>query len=113
MKRDLKKSTKKYQRGVYLKYLHCSSKFIQPCNCGHLVHSYCMTAIVIQNRKIYCPVCEKHYNFSIKREQGLLSALVGVMAHYMAILISVFGCCFLFILMDGYMKHKHALKFPE
>ena len=31
----------------------------------------------------------------------------------MAILICVFGFAFLFLVADGYLKHKHALKFPE
>ena len=113
MKRDLKRSSKKYQPGYYLKYLNCSSKFIQPCDCGTFVHSYCMTAKIIQDRKIYCPGCESHYNFSIKREQGLISALANVMAHYTFLLIAIFGSICLFILADHYLKHKHALKFPD
>ena len=113
MKRDLKKSSKKYERGVYLKYLNCSSKFIQPCNCGFKVHSYCMTVQVIQTRKIACPYCENHYNFSIKRSHGLLAAVLGVMAHYIVMLISIFTAACLFLLADGYLKHKHAVKFPE
>ena len=113
MRRDLKRSSKKYQPGYYLKYLNCSSKFIKPCNCEIYVHSYCQTAKIIQDRKIYCQGCECHYNFSIKREQGLISALASVMAHYSILLFAIFGSCCLFILSDCYLKHKHALKFPE
>ena len=48
MKADLAKSKKRYTQGAYLAYMNCTSKFIKPCECSKEVHSYCMTAYIIQ-----------------------------------------------------------------
>jgi len=42
----------------YLKTLRVSAKFIQPCSCKNQdVHTYCMTALIIHKKRIYCEKC--------------------------------------------------------
>ena len=52
MKQDLE------SQQAYLKYLKVSAKFCQPCECPRKrVHTYCQTAQIILNQRIYCEKC--------------------------------------------------------
>ena len=52
----------------YLQYLKISAKFIEPCSCVERlkVHTYCLTASIIREEKIYCAKCGDAYNLFIK-----------------------------------------------
>lgn len=61
MRRDL--DTNK----MYFKYIKVTNKFIKPCACKRKeVHSYCMTASVIRNQRIYCEKCKSYYSIYIQ-----------------------------------------------
>lgn len=60
-----------YQQCEYLKFLKVSTDIVKPCECKDLpaVHSYCMTAKIIKNQRIYCDKCNQFYRFYIKQEK--------------------------------------------
>ena len=45
-------------KAEYLKKLHFSQRFVNPCSCEKFeVHAYCMTAQIIKSKKIFCGDC--------------------------------------------------------
>ena len=64
MKEDLE------NKSNYLKTLRVSAKFIEPCSCKDRdVHTYCMTALIIHKKRIYCDKCGKYYKLFVKQEK--------------------------------------------
>ena len=42
----------------YLKYLRINTRLVNACNCEHkIAHSYCITASLLIDHKIYCSDC--------------------------------------------------------
>ena len=113
MKADLAKSKKKYLPGAYLKYMNCTSKFIHPCECGKEVHAYCMTASVVQQRKIYCPHCKQHYKLFLKKEQVILQKLFSAFLKYFLMLCIAILACTTLLIVDGYLKCNFADQNPK
>ena len=68
------------KKRLYLKYLKISTKFINACNCEKEIHSYCVTAQVVRNQRIFCKDCGAYYHLYVKSEKlcsPLLFAVIG------------------------------------
>ncbi len=109
MKQDLLQS-----RLSYLKYLRVSAKFIDPCQCPRRkVHTYCQTAQIIMNQRIYCDRCGSHFNLFIKEETLCNSKLIQRLIQYFFLILLLVSVNTGFLILDGFMKTRHAAQHPE
>lgn len=54
----------------YLKFIKITSKFIQICKCSQKIcHSYCATAHVLRNQRIYCIDCFHYFRLYVRSER--------------------------------------------
>ena len=101
--RDLKKDM--YQECEYLKFLHISTKYVRPCKCSDFnVHSYCMTAKIIKNQRIYCDSCQQFFKLFIKQENICTGKFVQTLAKYLCLFIILIFFTALFLVLDSYLK---------
>ena len=100
----LRADTIKKQR--YLSQLRITPKFVQACNCSRsIAHSYCLTAKIIQTKKIFCDTCDDHYKLHLSKHNV---SIVGAVLRYVFIIVCViaFGASICFL--DGYMKCRQS-----
>ena len=98
----------------YLKFIKISAKFIKPCLCERkLVHSYCQTALLIRNEKIYCERCGEAFNLFIMKEKKCSSKLVALLAKYFLFLLIMLVCAALFLITDAFLKTEQAKVEPD
>ena len=98
----------------YLKYLKISAKFIKPCLCERKqVHSYCQTARIIRNQKIYCEKCGEAFNLFIKKEKKCSAKLVALLTKYFLFLLIMLVCAASFLITDAFLKTEQAKEEPE
>ena len=108
MKQDLQ------AKQAYLKYLKVSAKFCQPCECPRKkVHTYCQTAHIIKNQRIYCDKCYGQYNLFIKEERVCSSKFVALLVKYFLFTLLLIVVTTGFLMLDGYLKMLHAKQNPE
>lgn len=94
---------------AYLKYLKVSAKFCQPCECPRKrVHTYCQTAHIIRNQRIYCDKCGGQYNLFIKEERVCSSKFVALLVKYFLFTLLLIAVTTGFLMLDGYLKMMHA-----
>lgn len=97
--RQLKQDNLRKKR--YLRTLRIAPKFIQPCNCGNKVHSYCLAARVIMTEKIYCARCNEYYRFySSDQEKGIIASVIRYVLWITMVLLLAASVTFA----DGYVK---------
>jgi hypothetical protein len=79
------------------------------CACHRrFYHTYCGTAWVIKQRKIYCRTCMAYYHLHVQNEKLLSSAAYGVIVKYF-LLFAVFLIIVLgFNIFDKYLKNRKA-----
>lgn len=99
----------------YLKYLKISAKFVKPCNCNErlVVHSYCQTARLIREQRIYCDGCGSAFNLFIKQEKMCSGKLISLLTKYFLFLLIMLGCAALFLIVDAWLKTMQARDEPE
>ena len=86
----------------YLQLLRISPKFIQACNCpNNTIHSYCLTAKVIQSKKIFCPRCDEHYRLHLNKHS---ISIIGSVIRYVGIIGSVIAMAASIVVLDGFLK---------
>ena len=99
---------------AYLKYLKVSAKFCQPCECPRKkVHTYCQTAQIIRNQRIYCEKCGGQYNLFIKEERVCSSKFVSLLVKYFLFTLLLIVVTSGFLVLDGYLKMRYAQENPE
>lgn len=77
-------------------------KFIQACSCpNNIVHSYCLTAKIIQTRKIFCPRCDEHYKLHLSKHNV---SVVASVIRYVGIILFVILVAASICMLDGYIK---------
>lgn len=92
----------------YLKYLRINSKLIRACNCEQQIcHTYCITALMLMRKKIYCENCGQYYLLYLKSEKLINSELVENMLKQLFIYIVLGSAIYGVYLLDIYMKDKH------
>jgi hypothetical protein len=90
---------------LYLKHLKIKNNFIHPCNCANkFVHSYCLTAKVVRQQKIYCDDCGAYYHLFVKGEKLCSQHLQTVLVRYIYyfIMMIIFAQATLFL--DSHLK---------
>lgn len=99
----------------YLQYLKISAKFIEPCSCSERqkVHTYCLTASIIREEKIYCAKCGDAFNLFIKQERVCSGKLISLIFKYCLFLGTMLVCAALFLIIDAYLKCLNAEQEPE
>lgn len=107
LKEDMRK------RAAYLKYLKVSTKFIESCECPEPVHSYCLSALVTRTRKIQCNNCNEPFNYFIKKEKICNAKLLKLIIGYLLVFGIAMICTAGLIILDGWMKYKHAQDNPD
>ena len=97
---------------AYLKLLRPNAKFIRVCECNknENVHSYCKTAQVIQEQRIYCLVCDNHYNIHVFNANFNTR---NMLFKWFALLILVLVCIFLFAMLDVNVKKSNHMSEGE
>lgn len=100
------------RKQVYLNQLRITPKFIKACSCSsshsaNRVHSYCMTAHVIQTRKIYCTRCDDYYKLFL-RQQNL--NIIGSVLFYIFMIVNVIALSMSICVLDGYIKCKTRIE---
>ena len=91
----------------YLKYLKISAKFLHPCSCKHrLEHSYCLTAMIIREQRIYCDKCGDAYNLFIKQEKMCSGKLISLLIKYFVFLVIMLVAAALFLILDALLKTR-------
>ena len=86
----------------YLQMLRISPKFIQPCKCvNSYTHSYCLTAKIIQTRKIFCNRCDEHYRLHLSKHNV---SIIGSVVRYVGIIVFVLVAAASIVLLDGFLK---------
>ena len=97
------------------KFLRIRHDFINPCECKQVkVHSYCMTAQVIYNEKIYCEKCDSYYKLFIKKEKKFCNGpMQKLMTQFVLLFVSLLFMASLMLILDGYLKTEYAKKHPE
>ena len=100
----LKSDTTKRHR--YLSQLRITPKFIQACPCQHsIVHSYCLTAKIIQTKKIFCTRCDAHFKLHLSKHNV---SIVASVVRYVFIIMCVIAVGASFVMLDGFLKCRQA-----
>ena len=68
-----------------------------------MVHSYCLTAKIIQTKRIFCQKCDEYYQLHLRHDKV---SLIGQFFRYLIILIGVFALGASICIIDGYLKCK-------
>ena len=98
----------------YLKYLRINSKLIRACDCEQQIcHSYCITALMLMQKKIYCPHCGHYYLLYLKSEKLISSELIENMAKQLLIYLILAMAIYGVYLLDIYMKDRHDAKWSS
>ena len=93
----------------YLKVLRVTEKFIKPCLCDDRdVHTYCMTAQIINKKRIYCEKCGQYYKLFVKQEKLCSGPLLQLICNYILFLVFICGCTVGIIVFDSYLKTLYA-----
>lgn len=93
---------------MYLKYLRIKINFINPCQCTKkIVHSYCQTAKVVRQQKIYCEDCGAYYHLFVKGEKLCSSHLQTVFGRYICYFIMLIIFAQSTLLLDSLLKQNH------
>lgn len=91
-----------------------SAKFCQPCECPRKqVHTYCQTAQIIINQRIFCEKCKGQYNLFIREERVCSSKFVSLLIKYFFFTLVLISVTTGFLILDGYLKVLHARSHPE
>jgi len=99
---------------AYLKYLKVSAKFCTPCECPRKrVHIYCQTASIVRNQRIYCEKCGGQFNLFIKEERVCSSKFITLLLKYFLLTLLLIVVTTGFLVLDGYLKMRHAQRNPE
>ena len=102
--RVLRADTVKKQR--YLQMLRITPKFIAACKCPNIyTHSYCLTAKIIQTRKIFCARCDEHYRLHLSKHNV---SIIGSVIRYVGIIVSVLFAAASIVLLDGFLKCRQS-----
>lgn len=99
----------------YLKYLKISAKFVKPCSCQERLatHSYCQTARLIREQRIYCDKCGDAFNLFIKQEKMCSGKLISLLTKYFLFLLAMLLTAALFLIVDAWLKTRQAREEPE
>ena len=111
--RDLKADME--AKANYLRYLKISAKRINPCFCHNTqtVHTYCMTARIIRDERIYCKKCGASYNLFVKEEKMCSARLIALLTKYFLFLLAMLAAAALFLIVDAWLKTKQAEEEPD
>lgn len=102
--KQLKTDAMKKQR--YLSQLRITPKFIQACSCTtNIVHAYCITAKVIQQKKIYCERCDEHFKLHLSKHNV---SVIGSVLKYIIIIMAVCAVGLLLCIFDGFLKCRRS-----
>lgn len=74
---------------------------IKPCRCKTMAHAYCVTAHVLQNKRIYCQTCQEFYHLYMEKHS---SGSVNFGLKNIAITISLWILVGIIVFLDGYIK---------
>ena len=74
------------------------------------VHSYCLTARIILDQRIYCEKCHFQYNLFIKQEQICSGNLLILVAKYFLFMFILVSFSVMFLVSDGILKTMHHVK---
>lgn len=90
------------RRQRYLSLMRITPKFIQACTCAASVcHSYCLTAKIIQTKKIFCERCDEHFKLHLsKHNVSVMASVIRYMFYIICVVITGFGLNVL----DGVLK---------
>ena len=77
------------------------------------MHSYCQTAQIIRNQRVYCDKCGGQYNLFIKEERVCSSKFVALLVKYFLFTVLLLAVTTGFLMLDGYLKMKHAQRNPQ
>ena len=101
-------------RGKYLQYIRIKANFVTACPCEpRQVHSYCLTAMVIRSRRIYCANCPSHFKLFIRKETICSNRLLGKLVQYLFLSLLLIAFTSSILVLDGYLKVQHAKYKPE
>ena len=65
------------------------------------MHSYCLTARIIQTKKIFCDRCDHHYKLHLSKHNV---SIVGSVLRYMFIIACVIAFGSSVCILDGFLK---------
>ena len=69
------------------------------------MHSYCLTAKIIQTKKIFCNKCDDHYKLHLSKHSV---SIVGAVLRYIIIICLVVAFGALICILDGYLKCRRS-----
>ena len=78
-----------------------------------MVHSYCQTARIIREMRIYCDKCGDAFNLFIKQEKMCSGRLISLLTKYFLFLLAMFAAAAIFLILDAYLKTRQAKEEPE
>lgn len=100
----LRADTLKKQR--YLSQLRITPKFIQACSCPQSIcHSYCLTAKIIQTKRIFCVRCDEHFKLHLSKH---MVSVVGSVIRYIFIICCVIALGLSVCMLDGFLKCRQS-----
>ena len=76
------------------------------------MHTYCQTAQIIRNQRIYCEKCGGQYNLFIKEERVCSSKFVALLVKYFLFTLLLITVTSGFLILDGYLKMRYAQNNP-
>ena len=72
-----------------------------------------MTALIIRSQKIICDKCGKNYNMYIKEERFCSNKIFQLLIKYIMIFVVTTGIMIGFLVLDSFIKTRHASNNPE
>ena len=69
------------------------------------MHSYCLTAKIIQTRKIFCPRCDEHYRLHLSKHNV---SIIGSVIRYVGIIGFVIAMAASIVVLDGFLKCRQS-----
>jgi len=107
--RLLREDLRNGNNGLYLKFVRVTASFIKnPCACSKKqVHTYCLTAFVINSRKIYCEKCRLHYHLWISSEAICNQRFLTKLVQYIVVTLLLLLLTVASLVLDGYLKFKY------
>lgn len=91
----------------YLTQLRITTRFIQPCECQkEEVHAYCLTAKIVQDKKIFCSSCDGHFKFHLHAKSAV--SIVSSILYYVIVNLLVIAFGSSVCLLDGVLKCRQS-----
>ena len=88
-----------------MRHLKITKSVIRPCFCkGVLVHSYCLTAKIIQTKRIFCSKCDEYYQLHLRHSDK--ASLIGQIFRCLLAFIGVMALGATLCILDGILKCK-------